>query len=311
MLSFVFKDIKGHELIMSTPLSAVIRMEEDVPADSLLAVFPYTECRELKTVTVYNSAKAVFVGVIDEEEHIVTSKGAFLRISARSLAALLLDNEAAPQIYEHPSAKLIYERYVKDCGITAADADDATYFGELNITKGTSRWSALRSFCNVCYSSSPRISADGRLYMKGARSNGKAVFTDRGSGIVYTELRESMKRCEELSRVNVKLENSGGYSYSVDDADAVDRGIRRERYMNAVLTATPIKCADIMLKNGRNKAYSIKLKSPCRLLGILGSSAEVRSMQIGDRSGLYVSAVRFRLDSRGEYTEVELKRRCA
>lgn len=309
MLSFVLTDIGDRDVIMSRPLSAVIEMDEAVPADSLLAVFPYTECRELKSVRVYDDAKLVFTGVIDEQSRIVSPQGAFLRIAARSLAALLLDNEAAPQIFEHPSARMLYDRYAREYGIAAADTDDASYFGELTIPKGTSRWAVIQSFCKACSSGTPHVTADGRLFMKNVINDGKIVFSDSGRGVVCTEISESIIRCEEISRVNIKLDVGGGYTSKIENQDVVDRGIMRERYVNAALTTMPVKCADAMLEKGRDKAYMIRLKTPCRLLSALGCAADVKSRDIGDKTGLYVSSIKYRLSSREESTEAVLKRR--
>ena len=311
MLSFVAEDIKGCEIILPAAIKAVINMEEDVPADDLYVIFPYVELNELKNISVYDGGSLAFAGVVDEEEHIADSSGEYLRISARSLAARLLDNEAIPESYNHPSAGLIYERHVRPYGIRAADADDAVYFGEQVVTKGTSRWTAIRNFCNACYSAVPRISADGVLYMKGLSSNIKTVFSDSGDGLAYTAINESVKRCEEISRVNVKVSSGAGYAYPVANADAELRGIRRERCINAILTDTPLKCADAMIEAGRRKAYSLTLESPERLLNILGSEAQVKSSVIGDRKGLYVSSLKYRMDTNGESTTVVLKRRYA
>ena len=309
MLSFVAEDIRGHEIIMPRAIRAAINMEEDVPADDLYVLFPYIDTLELKGISVYDRSTLVFIGVVDEEERIADASGEYLRISARSPAARLLDNEAVPESYDHPSARLIYERHARPYGITAGDQDDAVYFGEQVITKGMSRWTAIRNFCNACYSSVPRISATGTLYMKGAGNSGKTVFSDSGAGHRYTALRESVRRCEEISRVNVKVNCEDGYAYPVDNSDAIARGILRERCVNAMLTDTPLKCADSMIEAGRGKAYSVTLESPDRLLDILGGQAEVRSAALGIIEGLYVSSLKYRLDRNGERTAVVLKRR--
>ena len=307
MLRFVTTDVEGSRFPLPAPLSVTLRMEEDVPADDLYAVFPLIRCRELKEIAVYDGEREVFVGVIDEQELLRQPSGASLRLSARSLAARLLDNEAPPRIYDHPSARLIYERHVRDYGIGEGDVDDANCFGELAITKGMSQWSVLKTFCNACYASVPRVSADGRLYMKGLPRTEAVVFGE--GGVRYTRLSEQYRRCEEISRVNVKVNESGGYSYPVENRDALQRGVCRERYVNALLTATPIKCADIILQKGCEKAYALHLRCPERLLHLLGCDAAVHDGAVGDREGLYVSAVRYRMDKGGEYTAVKLKRR--
>ena len=167
MLSFMMKDIYNHEILFPPALSVDISMDEDVPADSLLAVFPLVSTEELKEVTVFDDGEAVFIGVVDEMERVIAENGVYLCVTARSLAAHLLDNEAMPQSYDHPSAQLIYERHARDYGLKRGEKDDAACFGKMTVTKGMSQWSVIENFCNACYSSKPRVSADGILYMGG------------------------------------------------------------------------------------------------------------------------------------------------
>ena len=308
MLSFVFTDTEKREHRFDDPLTLNIRMDEDVPADDLYAVFPYRDVGELTRVAAYDGGTLAFVGVVDEQERILSEKGRFLRVSARSLAAHLLDNEAPPQTYSHPSASLIFERHIAPYGIVW-DEDDATYFGEQVITKGTSQWAVLKNFCNACYSTAPRITADGRLRMKDSADPETVSFSDSGGGIAYSELYESKKRCEEISCVNIKVSDDEGYCRRIENADAAARGIVRERYLNAILAATPVTCADSIIANGEAASYSMTLKCGGRLTDCMGKRAIVQNRLFGERKDLYISGVSYRLDANGDSTTLRLKRR--
>lgn len=308
MLSFVFTDTDGNEHILCHPLSLTIRMDEKVPADDFFAVFAYLPTGELVKAAVYDNSKLLFIGVVDEQTTVLTKNGMNLQISARSLAARLLDNEAQPQCYDHPSASLIYERHVKPFGILWTLEDDATCFGEQQVNKGMSHWTVLKNFCAACYSSVPRITSDGVLKMKDSVPSDSIVFSDEG-GIGYTELREEIKRCEELSRVNVKISDEEGYRFQIDNPDAIRRGIHRERYLNAVLTATPMTCADAMLRSAAAASYELRLSCAGRLTDAMGCAATVKNRMLGVRDGLYVSGLTYRLDRGGETTALRLKRR--
>ncbi len=309
MLSFVFTDTDGQKHILSRPLSLTLRMDEDVPADDLYAAFAYEDLGELVGVSVYDDGKLIFTGILDEQEHRFSEKGRLLCVSARSLAAHLLDNEAAPQCYDHPSASLIYERHVMPYGIAWERGDDAVYFGEQQVTKGMSQWSVLKNFCTACYSSVPRVTADGVLLMKGLEEDKNVTFSDAGDGLPYFELREIKKRCEEISRVNVKIADGEGYRYRLDNEDAVRRGVRRERYLNAVLASTPLTCADAMLSNAQAASYGIQLKCAGFLPGLMGSGALLKSQTLGEIGGLYICGVSCRSESGGDTTTLRLKRR--
>lgn len=303
----VLRDIEGLELIAPAPLSLRAEMDERTPADALYVTFPYIETGELTQIDVYADEKPVFRGIVDEQRRSSDHQGVVLEIAARSPAAYLLDNEAAPCVYDHPSAQLIYERYAQPFGIAAEDHDDAVYFGEQNVLKGSSCWSVLKQFCIACYSAIPRISATGKLRMRGLQTEELTRFGEGGVG--YTECTEISKRCEELSAVWVKTSDAGMYSLPIENKDAISRGIRRVRYLNAVLTQSPMRCADDMIRNGKAKAYEIRLRCPSCLLGCEGNAAAVSDPALGERSDLYISALRYRWTADGEYSDVTLKRR--
>lgn len=309
MLRCVLYDADGGEYLLPAPLSLTVEMDENVPADSLYAVFPYAEYGELCRISVYRDDTLVFSGVVDEEERIESGAGRNLCISARSPAALLLDNEAAPCGYDHPSAMLMYERYARDFGIRLSESDDAVYFGEQDVLKGASCWSVLRSFCTACYSSAPRVSGTGVLYMKGLPHHGTLRFGNGAGEVRYTKLSECIRRCEEISEVYVKIENGGSYSLPIENRDAAQRGIRRRRYLNATLTESPMRCADAMIRNGRAKGYALKLRCPVCLLGHEGDAAVLSDSRFDGERGLYISAMRYHMSADGEYTDLTLKRR--
>lgn len=309
MVKVTLIDRDGAEWTPRAIWKLVIEVDEGAPADSLYAEFPYTACPESVGVRVFSDGVEVFCGVVDEEEHVSDNSGETLRISARSKAALLLDNEAAPCGYDHPSAALMYERYAKPFGITLSETDDAVYFGEQSVLKGASCYSVLKNFCTACYSSLPRVSGTGALSLKGMMKEDETRFGNGEGEVRFLSLSESRKRCEEISEVIVKTSDSGGYALPIKNQSALSRGIVRRRYLNATLNQSPMRCADAMIANGQRKAYSIKLRCPSCLLGHEGDRARVNSERIALPDDLYISALRYRLTAGGEYTDVTLKRR--
>ena len=307
MLRFILTDVNGLETELPYPVSLTVDADEAVPADSLYAVFPYVETAEAAVISVFDDDRLLIKGIVDEEEHTMLSGEYDLRISARSMAALLLDNEAMPCVYDHPSASLMKERYAEPFGIEVGDNDDAVYFGEQTVAKGSSCWSVLKNFCNACYSCAPRVSSDGVLWLKGLKREEAVRFGEKG--VRYTDIRELHKRCEELSAVKIKTENPGGYDRTISDISAVGRGIARVRYLNALLTGSPMRCADAMLKNSAAKAYSVRLRCPSCLLGYDGCAAVIDDAPFDIAKGLYISSLRYRLTKNGGYTDVTLKRR--
>lgn len=307
MLRCVLKDVNGKELSMPRMLSLQVDVDEGVPADALYALFSNTPTAELCEITLYDGNDPLFIGVVDEQEYIRGSKGAYLKVNARSLAAHLLDNEALPCEYDHPTLSMMFERYAKPYGITLGADSDEVFLGEQRVTKGTSCWKVLKNFCNACYLTVPRISSVGVLYPKGTEHSGVTVFGE--GGVRYTQLREVKKRCEEISAVYVKASNSGTYSLPIKNTAARERGVCRERYLNAMLTESPMKCADAMIRNGDAKSYAVYLRCEGCLLGTEGNRAVFSDSVLSNADELYISAVHYRMKGDGEYSNITLKRR--
>ena len=145
--------------------------------------------------------------------------------------------------------------------------------------------------------------------MKGSPDTKPLLFSDDGGGIAYTQLSELKKRCEEISRVNVKVADGDGYRCQMDNPDAIRRGICRERYLNAVLESTPMTCADAMLQNSSAASYGIRLKCPGCHADKMGYAASVKNRLLGTLDGLYICGVSYRLDANGGTSTLRLKRR--
>ncbi len=308
MLSFVFTDIYDNTL-NQYPLSVTINMEEDVPADSLFATFKYFESSELKTVKVYDDTTVVFTGVVDEQVTKSSEKGDFLSISARSLAALLLDNESVPISYNNPSTAVISQRHLKPFSIRSTENLSDTYFGTHTVYKGESNYKAVDGFSKKVYKNTVRVNENGELSFSGIAKNKSVVFSNTQEGIPYHSFAENIKRCEPVSKVRIKVVNSSGYHTVVENKSAIKKGIVRERYLNAVLTDTPAVYAQSIIKNSNKKAYELSLKCKGQRLDTFGCDAVVEDSPKGELTGLYVSSVRYEQNGSKETTVVTLKRK--
>ena len=120
MLSVELITREGEVLCPRNALSVSLRADLNVPADSLELLFPYSERldRDISGVRVLLDGKTVFNGRPDELIRQRPSGGVTLKLTARSLAALLLDNEAEPLCYHEPSAAFIAEKHLIPFGIT-------------------------------------------------------------------------------------------------------------------------------------------------------------------------------------------------
>ena len=292
MLTFFFTDKNGKRCEIKNVLTAEISADVDVPADELVMTVPYDEkFGNADMLEAYDGKSLVFVGQVDEIVSIVRTDGAIVRLSARSLAGRLLDNEAEPVTYVNPAAKFIFERHLKPFGIVGYDGDEHPFMGTIKIEKGMTEWQVLEKFCNGRYGKSPRITGAGFVLMCGTYGGAKPIVFGR-NGVGYTSLREYIKPCKVISQVKLRTEE-------------YDR-IKRVRYVNAFLDNNAVKTADRMIENGNRQSFEIMLECAECLCGIVGRRAVIDDPLVGKREGLVVKSIKYSLGKNGESTTVVL-----
>ena len=282
-------------------LSLSLSMELDVPADSLSLTVPYADrLSRADHITVRQDDEVIFYGQTDEIAAFLTADRRVTRITARSLAGALLDNEAEPLMYTNPSSAPMFERHLRPFGVEAYETERHPYYGTLRIDKGMSHWQVLANYCMNRYGAVPRIEGR-RAYLKGYSPDGEVVFGDRG--VAYTEAREYRRRYKLLSRVQLRLSRENGYASGIDNTDPDAAFIRRVRYVNAVSDSASPETARRMLRASCRAAYQLRLRCPGLHVQALGKRAS-----FDGRTGLRVSGVRFSLSEQGAYTDVTLRK---
>ncbi len=308
MLSFVIVKDDGTKAALDPVLTAVWDCDMDVPADSLTVTCPFDgELRDhTEELRVYENGRLLFCGKPDELAVIKEKTGVILRISARSPAAGLLDNEAEPLVYNSPNVALIAKRHLLPFGVTPAEDDSVPYYDRLQIEKGETHWQVLQRFCRGRYGSEPRIAGDGTAYLQGYSAKGNVVFSDGGEGVAYYSLKESSRRHRLISEVRVKVDRLNGYRSRIGNPNPAVRE-PRVRYINAAKNSTALAAAYRILRNSNRDSYALTLECPGCGISLLGKSAEVRDSVLGVRGGLAVSKVRYTAGSKGERSVITLK----
>lgn len=305
MLSYFFTDKNGIRCEFKNVLTVEISADVDVPADELVLTVPYDrKYRNVDMLEAYDGKSLVFVGQVDEIVSIVRTDGAIVRLSARSLAGRLLDNEAEPVTYINPAAKFIFERHLKPFGIVGYDGDEHPFMGTIKIEKGMTEWQVLEKFCNGRYGKNPRITGAGFALMCGTYGGAEPIVFGR-NGVGYTSLREYIKPCKVISRVKLRTDEYGGYKSVVGNGSAADR-IKRVRYVNAFLDNNAVKTADRMIENGNRQSFEITVECAECLCGIVGRRAVIDDPLVGKREGLVVKSIKYSLKKNGESTTVVL-----
>lgn len=303
------RTVKNTAIHLNAPLSLCINREEDVPADSLAAVFAYTApLPELMEITVTEGEETVFHGIVDEQSLVCSGGEIAVEISARSMAALLLDNEARPQSYDRPGAADIFRRHILPLGLTEYCCGIKERPARFEILKGMSQWQALSLFCRSCLDSVPAVTPEGCVLMCGYKRGEEPLCFGGKGGRPYTEACIKIKRCKRLSRVFVKTSAGQGYDMIIEDSKALRGGVKRERFLNASdPLSVPVSRADIMLENGRKHSFEITLTCPGRMTAALGRAAQVEARgEIFEN--LQVSGLQYKLLSGAETTTLVLNR---
>lgn len=308
MLKYIAVGADGKYINLTAPQSMVLCRDENTPADSLTAVFPHIISEELAEIYIYNEDSLVYRGVVDEQiTHV--GESAKTEIISRSMAALLLDNEAYPATFVDPSAELIFRRYLKPFGIREYVGGDLTYMGEFKVQKGSSCWQVAENFAKGAVGAFPRVDGD-VLYFESKAHDKTVTFENKGKGLPYLSLEHDRLRCKLISCVKVKTAVGGEYSSLIENPNAVNRGIHRERYINAtLLSSTPLSKADEIISNAKKADETVTLYSPLRLTELLGADAVVKDPGAGELRGFYVSGIRYSLSDKGEVTKLTLRKK--
>ena len=295
------------EIELGDIISLTINREENVPADDMSVTLAYNpDLPEIYRVRLTDDGETVFTGIVDEQLTAADKNGAYNRIVARSMAALLLDNESIPKNYNQPSTSVIFKYHIEPFGFKEYKGKNKIAKGTINIPKGSTNWYAVEAFAKKAFGSFPRVESDGTVNFNGAKNDSMIRFS-KSDGIRYNSIIENKKKCKLISNVRVKLKPDFGYELNVRNKN-VSAAVRRERLLDASVSSVMPDVAQVMIDNGNIAAYELELTTPHRLLNILGYGAAVDDEYIGSIDNLYVSSLYYKLTPDGEYTTVTLKR---
>ena len=228
MLKIIVKDIKGRSVKLPVCTSLRYISSYDAPASSLeFRAVINSDVKELVSCELIYDGERIFSGIIDEQSESRSENGRTLDIRARSMEALLLDNEAKPQRYNLPGFDLLYERHFRPLGFKGYIGSDRAYNGELNVTKGKSEWSVLSEFCRKFTGTQPVITDDMRIDISGSQVPGHIHIVKD----IIISLKKTIRRSALISEIYARTRRSGGYDMCLESDEDVS-GIIRKRYVD-------------------------------------------------------------------------------
>lgn len=166
----------------------------------------------------------VFTGVVDEFACVCGSDGLYLELSGRSMAALLLDNEALPAQYQRATLADIVSDHVTPYGIKVVGGGKLPAVSGFTVSGGASEWSVVQEF--ACYYGGvvPRFDRQGQLVLDGHSDKETLMIAD-GNFLTSWEYRE--QRHGVLSQVAVRRNTAGGIQWVSDEAFLAEGGCAR------------------------------------------------------------------------------------
>jgi len=288
------------EIRLPSPIRIRLDRDADAPADGFEGTFPLPPgCGRITGLAVSDETGiSCFDGIVDEQEENLT--GGTLSLSARSRAALLLDNEALPQNYVNPSLATVFDRHIRPYGFTRYLGNEKSFAGTLAVTKGMSEWAAAAAFCSRFLKTEPRL-INGVFDASG--SVPEPVFVFGKGGIRFSSGLLRSRYCKLYSELFSLDPDGGTYTLSAGDAEAQALKVVRRRFLSGGTDGSAV------LKKAEQSAFSCVLDCPGAVWAPLLSPARITGAPPGFENGLFVSAVRYLLDADGERTRITLRRK--
>lgn len=183
--------------------------EDDMPAELAAA------CR----FRAEHDGETVFYGVVDEYEISLDKNGCICSMSGRSLAALLLDNEAEAATYDVIGQDAVIRDHVSPYGIGRIDRQQMQPLSGFSVSTGDSEWSVLKRFCRYSADIQPYFDRTGTLMLR--KPSGKSISIPRGAQIISVRFVD--RRYGIISEMLVKSRYTGR-RYTVKNEEFLSRG---------------------------------------------------------------------------------------
>lgn len=296
MLKYIITDVNGKQTTFYKPFSMNIVSSLDAPADSMKAsFFVQGNIPVIYSVKVYSKSKILFYGFVDEQTERMIKNGYILEIKARSMASLLLDNEAQPLTYCLPTIDMLFERHFKTLGFKGYIGSADALNGNLTITKGMSEWDVLENFCRLKNGSHPFVTNDGYINTGETKSENVIFLSGRMS------ISRIFKRSVIISDIYSRINPNGDYSMHTVNPEAVSNGIIRKRCFN--MADRNRKCSMMpeeitALSNRKAKSYIIGFEN----IADCGRGDRIVVSKIDEK--LIIKEIHFITDSKGEKTAI-------
>lgn len=306
MLEIKIYDHNKKLITKENPLAVTLQKNLYIPADDITVIIPYRNYSYGTSIELYRDNTLIFVGLIDEEIVYTNSTGSFRKYVARTKASLLLDNQAYPMELDYPCQSYLGYTYLKPFDIPYEDGEKI-YSGAININNGKTIYDVLYEYCSGALGTVPRITSKGEFLFNGGETQGEIFFSNR-NGIKYNSITEYKRQCNQISKVNVKLQDSY-YNSVCENEETLNTGIVRERYVDGRADSVTLAIqGDYLIKNSNKNSFLVEVVCPGCLTEELGKTAFTDTENSKDYT-FTVADIKYVYNSKGETTTLALERK--
>lgn len=222
------KTVDGKKIAVDKFTELCFTQTAGVACDSLWAGFVLdNNIDEIHSAELYINYKLMFSGLCDCQKSTYDSNGFEIYFYARSTACILVDNEAEPYTYQHPSAKQLCFSLAEGMGFSNS-LPDISSTNQYEITKGTSRYGAISQFVLLLTGKHINITPKNNIQLISESSETKNL-----NDYDILSLTETINRSEPLSQIQFK-QNSSQEKYNLHTKSMLcdSLGINRTKFIN-------------------------------------------------------------------------------
>jgi len=259
---------------------------------------------QAQELTFLDEGQTVFVGTVDEVEMELGSRGRLCRITGRSLAARLLDNQAPGCEFAAAQLEEILRRYVTPFGITQVQADSLPPVSGFLAETGSSCWQVLAGFCRHSAEVRPRITADGTLVLRRHPTGKQIVITDSCG---CTELCRRIQRYGRISR-QILTNRVTGAAYVWDNEKFLAENGQSQRVttQSGSLIRATWRTAQQRIDDAEREREVLRITMPGGFLAEPGDTAKLQMSGLAVEGNYTVRWARTVLDGNGLRCSLEL-----
>ncbi len=311
MLKFRAYNNENKEIPLPDFISFELQQEENVPADYLEVKFKsFINAENINYIRLFDNDTIVFSGICDEIFFSKDSTGAVVTLYFRNKMALLIDNEALPHEYNNITARVLFDNYIKKLGFKNFIADNKAVMGKFIVEKGESVYDAVYNFSKLNYSSTPYLFDEDTISFFNKREDDVCtLFSDgENSAHKYKKIECSKFPYKLISKINVKTSASDYYKTVIKNDFALDKGINRERYLDACNLLTPMSSAQKIIENKNNEFEEYRIYCDYIVLNSIYEKCSINDNYLGNIKNLYISKIIIGSDINGCYSKITLKK---